>query len=197
MTADGRIEIMIGSTVFGFEDQLNQICGLFEQLGYHPVCSHYRTMPTNPSKSNRENCLDAVGNCDVFFGIQRPFYGTGIITDRSITHEEMRRAIELKKPRWFVAHRDIRVARVLLKQYMYLDNGDVNPDFEYRPTKLLNDIRLIDLYNDTIQNDVPPPERIGHWTDEYFDVRDIVKVIHTQFDDVERINQIIQTMKAL
>ncbi len=197
MTADGKIEIMVASSVIGYEDQVEQVCGLFEQMGYQPISSHYRTMPVDPSKSNLENCLTAVENCDAFFGILRPFYGTGVIGATSITHEEMKKAIELKKPRWFVAHRDIRVARVLLKQYRYLPDEVLNPAFEYRPNKLLDDIRVIDMYNDTILNDIPPEERVGHWTDEYFKIKDIEKVIETQFADMDRIFDIIEKMKKV
>ncbi len=197
MTIDGKIEIMISSSVYGFEDHTNQICGLFEQLGYKPISSHYKTMPTDPSESNLENCLEAVRNCDAYFGIIRPFYGSGKIDDTSITHEEMKLAIYLKIPRWFIVHRDIRVARVLFKQYMYKSDGTLNVDFKYSPTKLLDDIRLIYMYNDIIQNDIPPEERIGHWAEEYFDLDDIKKVIETQFRDNERILKIIEKMKLL
>ncbi|MBU1370819.1 MAG: DUF4062 domain-containing protein, partial [Bacteroidetes bacterium] len=176
MTEDGKIEIVVASSVYGYEDQLNQICGLFEQMGYQPISSHYKTMPIDPSKSNLENCLKAVENFDVFFGVLRPFYGSGIIGDASITHKEMKKAIELKKPRWFVAHRDIRVARELFKQYRYLPDRSLNPVFTYRPTKLMDDIRVIDMYNDTILNDIDPAERIGHWTDEFYNFKDIEKV---------------------
>jgi ATP-dependent DNA helicase RecG len=65
MTTDGKIDIMVASSVYGYEDQLNQICGLFEQMGYHPVNSHYKTVRTDPSKSNLGNCLDATKNCKV------------------------------------------------------------------------------------------------------------------------------------
>ena len=197
MTDDGKIEVVVASSVYGFEDQLNQICGLFEQMGYKPINSHYKTMPADPSKSNLQNCLAAVENCDAFLGVLRPFYGSGIICDTSITHEEMKKAIELKKPRWFVAHRDIRVARELFKQYRYLPDKRLNPDFTYKPTKLLDDIRVLDMYNDTILNDIDPAERIGHWTDEFFDLKDIEKVIQTQFGKKERILNIIQKMKTL
>jgi hypothetical protein len=197
MTRDGKIEVMIASTVYQYEDQLNQICGIFMQMGYHPVCSHFRTMQVNPALSNKENCLEAVRNCDCLFGIIRPVYGSGIIGGTSITHEEMKLAIALKKPRWFVAHRDVRVARVLLKQYMFKNDGSKKPSFTYKATSLLDDIRLIDLYNDTIQNDIPPEERIGHWADEYFNLDDIKKVIQTQFEDKDRILNIIQKMKTL
>ncbi len=197
MTTNSKVEIMVASSVYGYEDQLNQICGLFEQMGYHPINSHYKTMPTDPSKSNLENCLDATHNCDAFFGVLRPFYGSGIIGNTSITHEEMKLAINLKKPRWFIAHRDIRVARIILKQYMFNSDGSLNDDFKYQPTKLLDDIRVIDMYNDTIQNDIPSEERVGHWTDEYFDLDDIKKVIQTQFNDQDRISDIIKKMNEL
>jgi len=197
MTTDGKIEIMIASSVYGFEDQLNQICGLFEQMDYHPINSHYKTMPIDPSKSNLENCLAAVENCDAFFGILRPFYGSGVIGETSITHEEMKRAIELKKPRWFVAHRDVRVARELFKQFRYLPGKSLNPTFTYRSTKLMDDIRVVDMYDDTILNDIPPAERIGHWTDEYFTLKDIEKVTQTQFTKMDRILDIIEKMKTL
>lgn len=197
MTADGKIEIMVASSVYSYEDQINQVCGLFEQMGYHPINSHYKTLPTDPSKSNLENCLEAVRNCDAFFGILRPNYGSGVIGSTSITHEEMKKAVELKKPRWFVAHRDIRVARILLKQYRFKDDGSPNELFVYRPNRLLDDIRVIDMYEDTIQNNIPPEERVGHWTDEFFDFNDIKKVINTQFGDRDRILDIITKMKAL
>lgn len=197
MTRDGKIEVMIASTVYQYEDQLNQICGIFMQMGYYPVNSHFRTIPVNPALSNKENCLEAVRNCDCLFGIIRPVYGTGVIGATSIAHEEMKLAITLKKPRWFVAHRDIRVARILFKQYMFTDDGLKNPAFTYRSTSLLDDIRLIELYNDTIQNDVPTEQRVGHWTDEYFELDDIKKVIQTQFGDNDRIFNIIKKMKTL
>ena len=197
MTADGKLEIMVASSVYGFEDQLNQVCGLLEQMGYHPISSHYKTMPTDPSKSNLQNCLAAVESCDAFFGILRPLYGSGIIGATSITHEEMKMAILLKKPRWFVAHRDIRVARVLLRQYRFHRDGSPVTGFAYQKTTLMDDVRVIDMYEDTIQNGVPPAERIGHWTDEFFDFNDIKKVISTQFGDTKRILDIIQKMKTV
>jgi hypothetical protein len=197
MTVDGRIEIMIASSVYGYEDQINQICGIFEQMGYKPISSHYKTMLVDPTLSNMQNCLNAVEKCDIFFGILRPYYGSGIIEETSITHEEMKKAIELKKPHWFIAHRDIRVARTLLRQYRFNADKTKNRDFVYKSNKILDDIRVVDMYEDTIQNDISVEERVGHWTDEFFDINDIIKVVQTQFEDTKRILQIIEKMKAL
>jgi hypothetical protein len=98
------LRIMIASTVHGFEDQIEQICSVLQGFGYEVWCSHKGTIPASPLKSNLENCLEAVKNCDLFLGILRPSYGTGIIGDKSITHCEMKEAVDLNKPRWFLAH---------------------------------------------------------------------------------------------
>lgn len=186
---------MVASTIYGFEDQLNQICAALKGYGYEVLNSHLKTIPVDPNKSNLENCLLAVEACDLFFGIVRSQYGSGVVGAISITHEEMRKAIELKKPRWFVAHRDITVARQLLKQYMFDKDGNANPDFSYKRTNIIDDIRVIDLYNDTILNDVPVEERKGHWVDEYFRLDDILQCVETQFKNTQRIRDIVEQMK--
>ena len=185
---------MVASTIFGFEDQLEQVCSTLQGYGYEVWNSHLKTIPVHPGLSNTENCLRAVESCDVFFGIIRPRYGAVPNGELSITHQEMLRAIELKRPRWFIAHRDIAIARQLLKQYMILEDKSINPDFTFKKTEVLDDIRLVKLYNDTILNDVDPAERIGHWVDEYFRIGDVLRVIQTQFADPKRVRAIVEQM---
>lgn len=186
---------MVASTIYGFEDQLDQVCHTLRGYGYEVWNSHIRTIPVHPGLSNTENCLRAVENCDLLFGIIRTRYGAVPDGDISITHQEIRKAIELKKPRWFIAHRDIAVARQLLKQYMFLKNGEPNPDFTFQKTQVLEDIRLLTLYNDAILNEIPPSERIGHWVDEFFKLDHILACIETQFSDQERVRAVIDQMK--
>jgi hypothetical protein len=190
-----KLKVMVASTIFGFEDQMEQICSTLQGYGYEVWNSHLKTIPVHPGLSNTENCLRAVESCDVFFGIIRPRYGAVPNGELSITHQEMLRAIELKRPRWFIAHRDIAIARQLLKQYMILPDNTANPAFTFRRTEVLDDIRLVKLYNDTILNDVEPAERIGHWVDEYFRIGDILRVIQTQFADPKRVRAIVEQMK--
>lgn len=191
-----KIKVMVASTIFGYEDQLEQICATLQGYKYEVWNSHMKTIPVHPGLSNTENCLRAVESCDVFFGIIRPRYGAVPGGELSITHQEMLCAIELKRPRWFIAHRDISIARQLLKQYMYVENEDPNPTFSYRRTEVLDDIRLINLYNATILNDVAPEDRVGHWVDEFFRVGDILNVIKTQFSDQKRVREIVEQMKV-
>lgn len=104
---------MVGSTVYGFENELYQVVALLQTLGYEVLNSHVGTIKVNPKLSNLENCLNAVDECDLFLGIIRPYYGTGNIGEKNITFEEIKRAIELKKPYWFLVHRDVVFARKL------------------------------------------------------------------------------------
>ncbi|MFV8379507.1 DUF4062 domain-containing protein [Flavobacterium sp. LB3R33] len=193
--AKKKLKLMVASTVFGFEDQIEQICATLQSFGYEVWNSHIKTIPVHPGLSNTANCLKAVENCDAFFGIIRSQYGAVLDGETSITHQEMLKSIELKKPRWFIAHRDVTIARQLFKQYMYLKDNTINPTFIYKKTKILDDIRVINLYNDTILNDISPEERVGHWVDEYFKIGDILRCLDTQFSDIKRVDEIVEYMK--
>ena len=196
--AEKPLKIMVASTVLNSQDIVEQVCSTLSTYGYQVMNSHFKTIPTNPKISNLQNCLNAVESSDLVFGIITPRYGAVIAGDLSITHQEMRRAIELEKPRWFVSHRDIYVARELLKQYMYLPGPApqaANPDFVFKRTGVLDDIRLVHQYNDVIRNEIDPDKRTGHWVDEYYRMADILKVVETQFKDIDRVRAIVEAMK--
>lgn len=187
---------MVASSVYGFEDSLVQVCAVLKSYGYEVMNSHFKTIKVDPRLSNMDNCLRAVETCDLFFGIVRERYGAVLTDNISITHQEIRKAIELRKPCWFVTHRNVTVARQLLKQYMYDEQGKPNPDFKYRATGIMDDIRAIELYNEIIGQDIPPAERKGNWVDEYSGIEDILKCLETQFIDTIRIEQIIGELRG-
>jgi hypothetical protein len=188
------LKIMVASTIYGFQDQLEQVCATLTGYGYEVWNSHMRTIPVNPGMSNPQNCLRAVQDCDLFFGIIRPRYGAVIEGDISITHQEIRRAIELRKPRWFIGHRDITVARQLLKQYMLDADGNPIAGFSYRRTDIMDDIRVINLYNEAIMNNLDPADRVGHWVDEFYKIGDVLRCIETQFSNLDRVREIVNQM---
>lgn len=190
-----KLKMMVASTIYGFEDQLEQICLTLHGLGYDVWNSHMRTIPINPKLSNVANCLNAVKQCDLFFGIIRNQYGTGMAGQLSITHLEMLQAIQLNKPRWFIAHHDVGVARLLLYPYMYNEQGEINNAFTFKVTSVLDDIRVINLYNDTMMSNVPVQQRVGHWVDEFYRIHDIITCINTQFNNMKRIRKIVSDMQ--
>lgn len=107
--------VMISSSVYGFEDQLDRIAAIFRTLGYHVVMSKEGSLPVNPRLGNFANCLKAVEDCDLFFGIIRPSCGTGSSNNKSITFQEFERARELQKPSWFVIDNKVKWYKDLIR----------------------------------------------------------------------------------
>ncbi|MGD9492856.1 MAG: DUF4062 domain-containing protein [Bacteroidales bacterium] len=184
--AKRKIKIMVGSTVYGFEDQISQIVAQLNTLGYQVLNSHHGSIKVNPNLSNMENCLNAVAECDLFLGIIRSYYGTGNIGDKNITFEEIKKAIELKKPYWFLVHRDVVFARNLFKK-MKLKSGD---EIIIEDNKLF-DIRCIDVYEYVIQNHVPVTLRNGNWAQEFYRLDEMMVYINAQFTDKDFINEVM------
>lgn len=192
--AKKKLNIMVASTVYGFEDHLNQICAVLRGYGYNVWNSHRGSVPVDPGKSNLANCVAAAGACDLFLGIIRPFYGSGVTGSRSITHEEVLEAIRLKKPRWVLVHHDVVFSRQLLKQFMY-GAGGVRTTFKLEKTPVMDDLRVIEMYNDALQDSVPLADRTGHWVQEFSRLEDLLEHLDSQFKDINRIRRICQDMQ--
>ena len=171
---------MVSSTVYGSESDLDQIEGILKGYGYDVVMSKNGTVYIPTGMSNEEACLKAVEDCDLFLGIIFPRYGSGI------THKEILKAIELDKPRWFVAHHYVKFSREILKQFMYNDDGSKNEDFQFKKTGVLDKTKVIDLYNDAIQNDIPIEERKSNWAQAFFKTSDMFPFLETQFKNIRK-----------
>lgn len=191
------IKIMVSSTVYGFEKDLRQLCAAIEsyksrEFEYQVLNSCIGSIYVAPGISNIEACLRAVEECDFFFGIILPRYGSGI------THEEFTRAIELDKPRGFLSHFSVRFARELLAQYMYtnIKTRVRNPDFQFSKTPVFEDARIIDMYNEAIQDGLPLDKR--RWAHEfgYFD-GDEMKFIETEFKNINRLKADLDELARL
>lgn len=183
------IKLMVASTVYHFKSDLEQLCATLKGFGYHVMNSHIGTIPAL-GKPPLQACLDAVAECDFFLGVIVPYYGSGI------THDEIRRAIELDKPRCFLAHRDVTVARKLLEQYMYSDVKArlKNPAFTFKKTSVLDDIRVVDMYNEAIQDGFPVGNR--RWAHEFTNYSlDGAPYINTQFRDMEKVREFVTGYK--
>jgi isopentenyl phosphate kinase len=181
-----KLKIMLGSTVYGFEDQLSQIVAQLQLLGYEVFNSHNGSIKVNPKLSNLDNCIKAVEECDLFLGIIRPFYGTGNIGEKNITFEEIKRAIELKKPYWFLVHRDVVFARELFKN-LALKSGD---EIVVRKNKLF-DPRTIEIYEYVIENHIPVTLRNGNWAQQFYRLDEMMTYINTQFSDSDFVENIL------
>jgi hypothetical protein len=185
------IQIMVSSTVYGSEDVLDRVYNLLTSFGYEVWMSHMDTLPVLSHKSAFENCLEGVRQCQIFLGIIGTRYGTGIDKNDpeslSIVHQELRLAIELKKPRWLLAHENILTARTLFAKLGYLGVDGRKP-LNLKPSDVLEDKRLIDMYEEATFDRLSLAERKGNWVQKFHDFADSGRYIISQFRRYQEID---------
>lgn len=159
---------MVSSTVYGAESDLDSIFGILTGFGYEVIMSKEGTVYVPVGMSNEDACLKAVEDCDLFFGIIFPRYGSGI------THKEFDKAVELDKPRWFVAHQYIEYTRKLMAQFMYDDTKKRN-SFDIKSTSVLDSLKVVDMYNSVRDR----------WVQPFYKTSELQLFVETQFKDIK------------
>ena len=196
MDKNTKIKIMVASTVYGFEDQLKTVVAQLNTMGYRVINSHIGAIKVNPELSNLENCLNAVDECDLFLGIIRPYYGSGNIGEKNITFEEIKRAIELKKPHWFLVHHDVDLMRRFIKQFEPKDKRSKLFDVVNIKTGKNPDYRSINIYNHVLKENEIVEERKGNWVQEFYSMEELMTFIQEQFSDKKFITDILEQKEA-
>lgn len=182
-----QIKIMLSSTVHGSKHIIESIYATLVSFGYQVLCSHMGTIYPKPGLSPEESCLAAVEECDFFFGIIFPHYGSGI------THKEFAKAVDLNKPRGFLAHSHIPFLRTLLKQFMYDEHGN-RTGFKLDKTTVLDSLEVIEMYNLAIGHGLPLKNRL--WTQEFSKYElDGSPFIKTLFEDYPRFENDLNELK--
>ncbi len=196
MSKKPKLKIMVASSIRYFEGPLDQICGTLQSFGYEVWNSKLGTVKAYPNKSNEESCILAAQKCDVFLGITRGYYGSGVVNGRSITHAEFQAAIAAKKPRWFLVHRDVTCARQLLMPYMFKKDKKTHTKWKLKKNPIISDAKVIDLYHDATQHEVPLDQRKGHWNHDFNTVTEALIFLEAQLKDVAEVEKICNDMRA-
>ena len=163
-----KLTVMVSSTVYGVEELLDRVYTLLTAFGYEVWMSHKGTVPVSSNETAFESCLKAVEKCDLFLGIISPQSGSGVdATGLSITHKEMRKAIELNKPRWFLAHDQVVFARRLLMDLGYKTQVQRSKLTLRTGASSISNIKVIDLYEDATMEQLPLDDRQGNWVQKF------------------------------
>jgi hypothetical protein len=190
-----KLTIMVCSTVYGIEELLDRIYTLLTGFGYEVWMSHKGTVPVFSNQHAFKNCLDAVEKCDLFLGLITPHYGSGQDKDSedglSITHQELQKAIELKRPRWLLAHDHVVFAWSLLKNLGYKDK-ESRKQLKLHKTAILDDLRILDVYEESIINEAPLAEREGNWVQKFRTDEDGSLFVSAQFFRYQEVEQFIK-----
>ncbi len=192
-----KLTIMVSSTVYGIEELLDRIFTLLTAYEYEVWMSHKGTVPVRSNRTAFENCLAAVEKCDLFLGIITPHYGSGQDPKRpeelSISHREFRKAIEIKKPRWLLAHDHVVFARLLLNNLGF-KGRDGRKKLTLRKTSVLEDLRVIDLYEDATVDipEVSLEQRHGNWVQKFRSTEDGSLFVGAQFFRYQEVEEFIK-----
>ena len=88
--------------------------------------------------------------------------------------------MELDKPRWFLAHHDLIFARGLLGDLDYKTPAK-RATLKLTGKKLVDDLRVIDVYDEVIQAEKRLRDRRGNWAQPYATPQDANIFVVSQF----------------
>jgi hypothetical protein len=201
MSDESKLSIMVSSTVYDIRPLLKQAFGMLRGYGYDVMMSDRLTVAVDPRGHNFESCIRAVDECDLFFGIITPFYGTGVSKkeNRSITHMELMRSIEIEKPRFMLCHQAVVSSRVLLNTLAFddrpLKGAKGREGLTLVSKSVLKDLRTIDMLEAALREDIENvDERTNHWVAEYENEEDIRNYIATNFDPEGKNRKFLEEM---
>ena len=193
MKVNKKLVVLVSSTVYGIEELLDRIYGLLTKFGYEVWMSHKGTMPVFSSHSAFENCIRAVEKSDLFLGIITTSYGSGIEDNGlSITHNELLKAIELKKPRWLLSHDHIVYARKLLEDLGFKGKeGRKDLKLKYRASSL-GDLRVLQMYEDATLKNITAPDAKGDWVQKFSSDVDALLFATSQFSRYQEVEEFLK-----
>jgi hypothetical protein len=194
MNPKSKTKVLVSSAVYNHQELLDQIYGVLVNLDYEVWMSHKGTLPIDPKKTAMESCLQAVRDCDLFLGIILPRYGSGKETKESdsITHEELRTAISLNKPRWILAHDHVVFAQKLLWNLGHKTPAD-RAKLVLEKKDVIEDLRVIDMLELAMRKDIKlVKDRHGNWVQEFSDPKDANLFVFTQFRRTGDAAQIVE-----
>ncbi len=200
--ARNHIKVFLASTVYNFQTELNKIYELLDGFGYDVFNSHKGTFSIDSSESNLHNCIEGVNECDVFVGFIRPNYGSGVLEKggKSITHLEFETAVDRKIPRFIMADHRVTFTRSLIRKAevdnvgtkIAVNSGNIN-----FYDNMIMDVRCVQLYEQMIQDKIPPISRKGNWVQEYVTLEDIRLHLDSQFKYPDRIKSLMEKINNL
>jgi hypothetical protein len=185
--------VFVSTTIYGIEELLERVYSLLTVFGYEVWLSHKGTVPVFSNKSAFENCIAAVEKCDLFLGLITPYYGSGIDEQNgiSISHRELRRALELKKPRWLLSHDHVVFARTFLEKLGY-KTPEQRKNLTLQKSQIFGDLRVIDMYEEAVLSEIPLRERQGNWVQKYKTDEDALVFTSAQFSRFQEVEAFLQ-----
>ena len=95
----------------------------------------------------------------------------------------------MQKLRWFLVHHNVIIARQLLRQFRKRSSEGWR--VRVRGCSVLDDVRILEMYEEAIRQDLPLDRRAGNWAQPFFTADDVLRFLVTQFADPERVRRLL------
>jgi hypothetical protein len=136
--AKKKLRIWLSATSVLGEDS-GQIFPILEKK--YDIIQSQQLVIEADNKFNLEAHLKELEKCDLFLGIIQPKLSKSVTGVDNIYLEEIKKAIELNIPYWYLVHRDVTFSRSLLNDLVKTNDGGIKSKNKY-----FFDIRTIDIY---------------------------------------------------
>jgi len=193
MKNEKKLTVLVSSTVHGIEELLDRVYTLLTNEGYEVWMSHKGTLPVFSNYTAYENCIQAVEKCDLFLGIITTNYGSGIQDNgKSITHNELLKAIEINKPRWLLSHDHVVYARKLLEDLGFKGKNGRKKLRLKKGASSLEDMRVLDMYEEAALKPKNANLTKGNWVQKFGSNEDALLFTSAQFSRYQEVEEFIK-----
>lgn len=158
--AKTKLKIWLSATSISVED-LGQIIPVLNRK--YDIVQNQDVIIRAGDDFNLETHLKELEQCDLFLGIIQPKFSklkTGI---ENIYLEEIKKAIELSIPYWYLVHRDVTFTRKLLNDLVITKEDVVKSKNRY-----FFDVRTIDIYKEVLNQSIGLNDENNHKPIEFY-----------------------------
>ena len=108
-------------------------------------------------------------------------------------HQEIKKAIQLKKKRWILTHDYVVFARKLLNDLNYKGSEKRKELKLKKGATSLTDLKVIDMYEDATREEEPELDnRTGNWVQKYTTDQDSILFVQAQFSRYQEAESFIK-----
>ena len=186
-----KLTIMVSSTVYGIEELLDRIYTLLTAFGYDVWMSHRGTVPVFSSRSAFENCIAAVDDCDLFLGLITPIMEAEKMGMGYLSRIRIEEGHRIEQTAGLLVHDHVVFARSLLCHLGY-GGAAGRGELSLEKNQILDDLRVIDMYEEAILSERPLRDRQGNWVQKFRSDGDAALFATAQFSRYQEVEAFVK-----
>jgi len=163
-----KLKIWLSATYISVED-LEQIIPVLKRK--YDIVHSQKIVEKSGNDFNLDNHLKELEKCDLFLGIIQPKLSKLTTGINNIYLEEIKRAIDLGIPYWYLVHRDVTFTRNLLNDLIKTQANVVKSKNRH-----FFDVRTIDIYKEILKKSIGDNDDNNHKPMEFYRLDGLIQL---------------------